>query len=65
MNTQILITIDERGCNVQGHIDNKLIAMGMLELAKDAIRKHHDQKNAIVPATVAESSKILASGAIQ
>ena len=59
MTAQLLITIDERGCNVQGSIDNKLIAFGMLELAREAIQQHHAQKAAIVPATPAESLKIL------
>ena len=61
MTAQILITLDERGCNVQGQIENKLVAFGMLELAKEAIQTHHAKKAAIVPATAAEASKILAA----
>ncbi len=59
MTAQLLITLDERGCNVQGPIDNKLVAFGMLELAKEAIQKHHASKAAIVPATAAEAARLI------
>lgn len=59
MNAQIIITITDNGCQVQGAIDNKLVAFGMLELAKEAISKHHAQKaNGIVPVSAMEALRL-------
>jgi len=45
---------DDGNVAVEGPIDNKLIALGLLEVAKDAIIKHHDKQTSerrIIPAT--------------
>ncbi len=56
MNAQIIITISPNGCNVQDAIDNKLVAFGMLELAKEAIAEHHRSKSSsVVAATPADA----------
>lgn len=54
MEMQLLITVTAQGAvNVKGPIDNKLIAYGLLELAKEAIADHHRRLAAtsIIPAT--------------
>ena len=39
---QLIIQVNDQGaCQVSGHFDNKLVAYGMLECARDAIAKHH------------------------
>lgn len=50
MAIQILITLEEDGrLTVSGGIQNKAMAYGMLELAKDAIRAQEPAKPGIVP----------------
>jgi len=51
---QLTIVIDDVGqCSVNGPIDNKVIAYGMLEVAKEAIAQHHAQKAQLIqPATL-------------
>lgn len=46
MPAQVLtITINEQGqLNVSGPINNKLLAYGMLELAKECVAEHHRQQ---------------------
>ena len=39
---QIVVTLTKQGVQVSGQIDNKLLAYGLLEQAKDNIRQHHD-----------------------
>lgn len=59
MTAQLLISITETGCKVEGAIDNKLVAFGMLELAKEAITKHHAQKaNGIVAASAMDAMRL-------
>lgn len=57
----LTITVDDQGkMNVTGPIGNKLLAFGMLELAKDCIVKHHEQEemkramNSIQPGTLSD-----------
>jgi hypothetical protein len=41
---QLLITADDQGqVKVEGAIDNRVVAYGLLESAKDAIRTFHKQ----------------------
>lgn len=43
---QLLITIDEAGkINITGPIDDPILAYGMLECARDAIRDFNDEQN--------------------
>ena len=43
---QLVVTMLEDGSvNVSGHIANKLMAYGLLETGKDAIRAHVDRQN--------------------
>lgn len=53
---RIVITLDDTGrLNVDGSIDNKLIAYGLLELAKEAIVAHHAaQERKVQPVSAAE-----------
>ena len=64
MTAQIVITLDAQGrCNVQGNIDNKLIAYGMLDLAKEAISEHHKRQGpGIVPASAADAARLVKVG---
>jgi hypothetical protein len=50
---QLLITLDETGkINVAGPIDDPILAYGLLECARDAIRDFNDQQQRrIVPGT--------------
>ena len=51
----LTITFDETTgkLGLDGPIQNKLLAYGMLELAKDALRSFSDQsKQTIIPATI-------------
>lgn len=42
---QLVITMDEKGkIEVQGCIENKLMSLGLLEIAKDSIHKFNDAK---------------------
>lgn len=43
---KLLIEVNPQtgACQVQGPVDNKLLAYGMLEVARDAIDKHHAMK---------------------
>jgi len=44
---QLVVTMLEDGSvNVSGHIGNKAMAYGLLEVGKDAIRAHIDRQNA-------------------
>lgn len=44
MPLQLVITLDDnQKLDVKGPIQNKLVVFGMLELAKEAIIKFHDQ----------------------
>lgn len=51
---QMIISMDETGqVEVNGPIENKVVALGLLEVAKDAIIKFHDKSSderRIVPA---------------
>ena len=53
MPIELKIVMDESGqINVSGPIDNKVLAYGLLEVAKDAIFQQHQQnQNRIQPAT--------------
>jgi hypothetical protein len=63
MTAQILITLTEQGCKVEGAIDNKLVAFGMLECAKEAVSKMHaKQASGIVPASAADAAKLKIAG---
>lgn len=49
---QITITVDDQGkVGVTGPIDNVHMCYGLLEVAKDIIRKHQDQPKAVIPPT--------------
>ena len=61
MEMQLLITVTKQGqVNVKGPIDNKLVAYGLLELAKEAVAQYHASKanGSIVPATGLEGLKL-------
>lgn len=63
MTAQILITLTEQGCKVEGAIDNKVMAFGMLACAQEAISKHHArQTSGIVPASAADAAKLKIAG---
>jgi hypothetical protein len=51
---QLTITLTDEGkLSIAGSINNKLLAYGLLEAAKDAIRLHHEQQqNRIQPVTL-------------
>ena len=47
---QIVITLQDDGqLTITGPIQNRVMAYGLLELAKDAIRAHEAPKSGIVP----------------
>jgi hypothetical protein len=50
---QMIITLNDDGrINLQGPINNKIAAYGLLELAKDAIKEYHEQQaRRVQPAT--------------
>lgn len=50
---QLVINLTDEGeATVTGPIDNALVAYGMLEIARDLIKAHNDQKTrAIQPAS--------------
>ncbi len=56
MPTQLLIILDDAGkLNVNGPIKNKLVSLGMLELAKEANCDYHKaQATGIQPASPAD-----------
>lgn len=44
MPVQLTITLDDTGqISLAGPLDNKLVCYGLLELAKEAVQKIHDQ----------------------
>jgi hypothetical protein len=50
---KLLITFSNGEVNVQGPLGEKLLCYGLLEMAKDAIRKHEETAARLVqPATV-------------
>ena len=51
---QLAITMEDNGLvNITGSIDNKVLAYGLLETAKDMIQKHHvDKERLVQPASV-------------
>lgn len=55
--TTLTITIDDKGCRVEGPIEDKFTCYAMLELARDAIKGFSEGTNGIsktpliVPAT--------------
>lgn len=53
MPTQLLITMDEdQNIQLQGPVGNRALCYAMLELAKDAIRKHNEGDHQLIqPAT--------------
>lgn len=63
-NLELHITLDDRGAmNVNGAIENKLIAFGLLELAKEAINGFHaEQARKIQPASAAERLALVNGG---
>jgi hypothetical protein len=60
MNPQILITVNEQGSiNVQGAIDNTILALGLLESAKHAVLEHAKRKaSGIVAASAADAARL-------
>lgn len=51
MPAQLIIQMDDQGrCQVTGPINNKLVAYGMLELARETIARFHEQRTSIQPA---------------
>jgi hypothetical protein len=58
---KIEITLDDSGqLNINGAIDNKMIAYGLLELGKEAVRDMHAEKaRRIQAATPAERLAII------
>ncbi len=45
MPIQLIITLDDKGqVSVNGPIDQTMFCFGLLEVAKDSIRKHGDEK---------------------
>lgn len=44
----VIILTDDGRINVNGAIDNKMLAYGLLESAKEAICEHHKQANQLV-----------------
>ncbi len=58
---EILITVTAQGqVNVKGPIENKVMAYGLLEVAKEAIAAFHANKanGSIVPATPLDGLKL-------
>ena len=57
---RLVIDIDDQGqLNVNGPIGNKLVAFGMLELAKDAVREFNQQaQQRVVPVTPADMAAL-------
>jgi hypothetical protein len=50
---ELTITLTRSGdINVSGPIGDKILAYGMLEVAKDIINDHHKGKRRITPATI-------------
>ena len=49
MNVQLVITLDQAtgAIQVSGPIEQPMLAYGLLELARDAIRDHNAQKKAL------------------
>ena len=46
--TRLVIVMDQQGrFGVNGPIDNMMLCYGLLEMAKDAIRAHHEQKRRV------------------
>ena len=63
MPVEFKITLnDEGGLAVSGPIDNKILAIGALELAKDAVLKFHteqaDKRVQLVPASAIPRTKV-------
>ena len=61
---QIVITIDEDGkSNVQGTINNKIVAYGLLAVARDAINEYHQkQEQRVKPASDADVAALIKPG---
>lgn len=53
---ELKITMDDAGgVAVEGAIDNKLLAYGLLEVAKESICRHHEQaQRKVQPITTAD-----------
>ena len=46
---QLIITISDEGkLSVQGPINDKIQAYGLLAIAQDAIREHHEQNKSLI-----------------
>jgi hypothetical protein len=60
---QITITVDDGGqMNVAGSLENKMIAYGMLEVAKEVVKHMHDENaRRIQAATPDERARILSA----
>lgn len=58
---QLVVTVDDKGAlSVSGPLENKVICLGMLELAKDAVRAHETPK--IQPASVNDLERFKLTG---
>lgn len=57
---QLTITLDQTGkISVSGPIDNKLLAYGLLEAARDAIKEFGDQQSKMIQTAPASALSLV------